>query len=263
VNPEAGEVEPALRIQFSTGGVYRVVGACDQRYGATLYWAANESIRLFWIDTTALARAEVASTVFVEPDPAKEGGVPYEIADDGVLQGLTKQDSAAESPAVQGPVPRDDALGIDPCLASRTEEVSPLASKDLELIQAFRPARGGSRTAEEEKARNDFCKIHYPMVLAIICRSPDCGQDAEDLAQRVWQIAISHLARARFDPTRGTMASWIASIAHRLAEKHARRRASSRPEALTPELAAKLLDPGAESCVKFARKQRHEELRHH
>jgi len=42
---------------------------------------------------------------------------------------------------------------------------------------------------------------------------------------------------------------------------HVRHRAGHREEALTPELAAKLLDPNAEPSANFGQKQREEELR--
>jgi len=67
---------------------------------------------------------------------------------------------------------------------------------------------------------------------------------AEEVVQEVF-VKLWHEPE-RFDPARGTLRGWVATVAHRIASREARRMSRHPTESLTAELTALLLDPSPE-----------------
>ncbi|GII83455.1 RNA polymerase sigma factor SigK [Sphaerisporangium siamense] len=86
----------------------------------------------------------------------------------------------------------------------------------------------------DESALGEVHTRHYPLVLSLALRVTRDRVVAEDIVQEVfvtfWERPLA------FDPDRGTLRSWLATIAHRRAVDHVRSEQRHRVSVLGPRL---------------------------
>jgi len=133
--------------------------------------------------------------------------------------------------------------------------------EELDLIKLFLAARSRSPTAEQVKAWENFFVIHEPLIRKVIKHCADCHEDLEDLAQEVWRILVLKLPKLNYDPDRGPLRAWVIVVARRAARREARRLSRTRVDALTPELAEVLLDPGMDPITRCEQEQERQWVR--
>ncbi|WP_214415459.1 sigma-70 family RNA polymerase sigma factor [Sphaerisporangium fuscum] len=87
----------------------------------------------------------------------------------------------------------------------------------------------------DENALGELHERLYPLVLGLALRITRDRAVAEDIVQEVfvtfWERPLA------FDPDKGTLRSWLATIAHRRAVDHVRTEERRRVSALAPRLA--------------------------
>ena len=128
----------------------------------------------------------------------------------------------------------------------------------LRLVKSFLGKRSEAPTWEECRAWEEFY-LRYDVVARDTIGRNNGGLDiVDDVVQEVWIMLIRKLPRWVFDPALGTIGSWVAKIAKRVATKRARRNSRRRAEALNETVAATLVDLELGPDAEFERMQEHE-----
>jgi RNA polymerase sigma factor (sigma-70 family) len=133
--------------------------------------------------------------------------------------------------------------------------------EELVLIQLFLAARRGSPTAEQVTAWEGFFQNHESCVWNVIKDCTAIRGDDEDLFQEVWRVLVLKLPKLQYDPNRGPLRAWVIVVARRAARREARRLSRMRVDALTPELAEVLLDPGIDPITRCEQEQERQWVR--
>ena len=97
-----------------------------------------------------------------------------------------------------------------------------------------------------------------PVSRGAIARVPGTAALAEDIGQDVWLILLRLLPGFAFDPARGTLRGWVASIASHEAWRRVRKRSKRAEVPLNDEAADGLLDHDPAPDAEFERMQEHE-----
>jgi len=113
-------------------------------------------------------------------------------------------------------------------------------------IKSLPVAPPGSASCDGTAAWDDFVRTHDPMIRAVVRKYAASSADCDDLSQEVWEALARELPGFNLDPARGTLRGWVATVAHRIASREARRMSRHPTESLTAELTALLLDPSPE-----------------
>jgi len=88
------------------------------------------------------------------------------------------------------------------------------ASEEVKLMEGL--------VAGRDEAFEDLCGAYGPLIQSILYRIVPCRNDVDDLRQEVL-IAIWRSARS-WDPSKGRISSWVASITRNRAIDHVRKR---------------------------------------
>jgi RNA polymerase sigma-70 factor (ECF subfamily) len=135
-------------------------------------------------------------------------------------------------------VPSPEVHSVDP---------APLPSSPLDILSDDELV--AAMVAGEAAALAALYDRHSRVVFALIVRIIGNRETAEDLVQevffRVWQQAAS------FDETRGTLRSWLCTIAHNLSLNEVRRR-QRRPQGVLPPTNADERGDALASCIDSA-----------
>ncbi len=133
--------------------------------------------------------------------------------------------------------------------------------EELNLVKSFLVAPSGSQSPEEVKAMADFFQLYEPIVRSLVKNCASCPEDAKDIFQEVWAALIAKLPTLDYDPKRGPLRAWVIVVARHAALRAARRLRRNRADALTPELAEALVDPGPDPITQLEREQEREWVR--
>jgi len=122
-------------------------------------------------------------------------------------------------------------------------------------------AKYGAASAGEIEAWEAFFLEHDPMIRQLVSRYTGRRAEYDDVYQEVWMSLARELSSFQYDPGRGTLPAWLATVAHHAAGEAAGSMSRGRTEGLTPELAGELLDPGLDPAVTAERVLDRENLR--
>lgn len=132
--------------------------------------------------------------------------------------------------------------------------------QQLLLVQQLLVAPREHLKPEQAARWADFHCAHDPLILLILRRYEDRWDKLDDLRQEVWTALIQRLPSLRFEPTKGTVAQWVAGVARRVALRHAYRRSRHQDSELTPELAEELADEDRGDAAAREQALRQEQL---
>jgi RNA polymerase sigma factor (sigma-70 family) len=133
--------------------------------------------------------------------------------------------------------------------------------EELDLIKSFLGVRDGDRSPEEQKAWGDFFLVHEGVIQNLIKHCAHWRADEDDIFQEVWLALIRKLQKLKYDPKRGPLRAWVIVVARNAATKAARRLRRNGADALAPELAAVLLDPGPDPVTQLEQEQERQWVR--
>ena len=90
-------------------------------------------------------------------------------------------------------------------------------SQMLDLIKAFLAGRVTRPLSDQATAWEDFFRIHDPIIRAVVAKYHMRRHDLDDVTQEVWKVLIRELPKLRFDPVRGSLRNWVATVARHTA----------------------------------------------
>ncbi len=133
--------------------------------------------------------------------------------------------------------------------------------EELDLIKSFLALRDGKPGDEIAMAWENFYHVHGSLIGNLIKNCADRPEDVDDIFQEVWLVLIEKLPKLRYDPKRGSLRAWVIVVARCAALREARRQRRYRADALTPGLAAVLIDPGPDPAPELEREQERQWVR--
>lgn len=131
----------------------------------------------------------------------------------------------------------------------------------LDLIKVFLVDQAVRPSSEHAGAWEDFFRIYDPVIRAVVTKYHLRRHDVEDTVQEVWKVLVRELPRLCYDPARGPLRKWVATVAHHTALRQARRLSRQRIEALTSEYADALTDPEPDPVTLSERSFHREQVR--
>ncbi len=134
-------------------------------------------------------------------------------------------------------------------------------SQMLDLIKVFLVDQAVRPSSDHGRAWEDFFRIYDPVIRAVVGKYHLRRHDVEDVVQEVWKILVRELPKLSYDPARGPLRKWIATVAHHTAIKQARRFSRQRIESLTPEFADVLTVPEPDPVTLSERSLHREQVR--
>ncbi len=134
-------------------------------------------------------------------------------------------------------------------------------SQMLDLIKVFLVEKGMRPSSDRATAWDSFFRTHDPIIRAAVGKYHRRRNDVDDVVQEVWKVLIRKLPKLCYDPVRGSLRKWVATVARHTALRQARWLSRHRVEALTPEFADVLPDPEPDPVTLSERRLHREQVR--
>ena len=133
--------------------------------------------------------------------------------------------------------------------------------EEPKLVPPYLPPPDGRATSQYPIAWDDFFLAHDPLIRSVVKKYACCRAESDDLCQEVRLALSQELPDFHLDPARGTLRGWIATVARRVARRRYEQMSKHPTEALTEQLAARLLDPDLAPATLLVRRRERTRLR--